>query len=107
MRPGQDPDSERDMGTLILLKATVFKGLPADLFSYRREHPEFPNQSTVNQFFDERQFDVYRELGYTTAYQMLQDLSHQHASEKADERSNESTPPTSRVHGGELIFWVE
>ena len=74
MRLAQGDHSERDTGTLIILKATAFKGLPADLFSYRREHPEFPNQSTINQFFNEQQFDAYRELGYTTAFQMLSEL---------------------------------
>lgn len=69
-----EQDSEREVGTLILLKATAFKGAPADLFSYRREHPEFPNQSTLDQFFDEKQFDSYRELGYITAYQMLKEI---------------------------------
>lgn len=72
--PREEPGDLNETGTLILLKATAFKGLPADLFSYRRDHPEFPNQGTVDQFFDERQFDAYRELGYHTAYQMLAEL---------------------------------
>ena len=67
----QAPEAGREVGTLILLKATAFKGEPADVFSYRREHPEFPDQSTLDQFFDEKQFDSYRELGYITADQML------------------------------------
>jgi hypothetical protein len=44
------------------------------LHSYRREHPEFPNQSTGDQFFDEKQLDVYRDLGYETSYRILRDL---------------------------------
>ncbi len=75
LRVGQDPEVGREVGTLILLKATFFKGLPADLYSYRRDHPEFPNQGTTDQFFDEKQFDAYRELGYKTAYQMLSELA--------------------------------
>lgn len=75
LRVGQDPNSGREVGTLILLKATFFKGLPADLHSYRRDHPEFPNQGTTDQFFDEKQFDAYRELGYKTAYLMLSELA--------------------------------
>jgi hypothetical protein len=71
---GQGPDSGREVGTLILLKATAFQGAPADLFSYRREHPEFPNQSTLDQFYNEKQFDSYRELGYVTAFQMLKEI---------------------------------
>jgi len=70
----QAPELGREVGTLILLKATAFKGEPADVFSYRREHPEFPDQSTLDQFFDEKQFDSYRELGYITADQMLKEI---------------------------------
>jgi Patatin-like phospholipase len=66
--------AKRERGTLILLKATAFKGMPADLFSYRRDHPEFPNQGTIDQFFDEKQFDAYREMGYITAFRMLKAL---------------------------------
>lgn len=73
-RLGHSPDSEREVGTLILLKATAFQGTPADVFSYRREHPEFPNQSTLDQFYDEKQFDSYRELGYITAHHMLKEF---------------------------------
>lgn len=65
---------EDEVGTLILLKATAFKGLPADLFAYRRRYPEFPNQATLDQFFDEKQFDAYRELGYATAHRVLKEL---------------------------------
>lgn len=71
-RPGQS--SGEETGILILLKATAFDRLPADLYSYRREHPEFPDQSTADQFFDEKQFDAYRELGYMTADQMIKNL---------------------------------
>ena len=67
-------DADHQTGTLILLKATAFKGMSADLYSYRREHPTFPNQGTEDQFFDERQFDAYRELGYMTTYRMLTEL---------------------------------
>lgn len=71
---GQSPETGREVGTLILLKATAFSGSPADVFSYRREHPEFPNQSTADQFYDEKQFDSYRELGYVTADRMLKEI---------------------------------
>lgn len=69
-----EEEGDGEVGTLILLKATAFKGLPADLFSYRRRHPEFPNQATLDQFFDEKQFDAYRELGFATAHAMLKEL---------------------------------
>jgi hypothetical protein len=73
-RVGQNPHNLREVGTLILLRATAFRGSPADVFCYRREHPEFPDQSTADQFFDEKQFDSYRELGYVTADHMLKEI---------------------------------
>ena len=34
---------------------------------YHAAHPEFPHESTGDQFFDERQFECYRALGYQVA----------------------------------------
>jgi len=51
-------------GRLLYVKTAYINNLPADVFGYRRENPEFPDQSTADQFFDERQFEAYRELGY-------------------------------------------
>lgn len=66
------PDS-KESGTLIYLTTTFFKGLPADLYGYRRTHPEFPDEPTADQSFDERQFEAYRELGYNAAFSMIND----------------------------------
>jgi hypothetical protein len=38
--------------------------LPQHLYEYRIKHPTFPHQTTADQWFDEQQFEVYRELGY-------------------------------------------
>jgi hypothetical protein len=65
---------EADRGILIYLKATFFKQLNADLHGYRRAHADFPDQSTGDQYFDEKQFESYRELGFQTCWAMLQDL---------------------------------
>ena len=67
-------ETENNHGVLIYLKATFIKSLPADLHSYRKVNPVFPNESTGNQFFDETQFEAYRELGYTLAYEMTADM---------------------------------
>jgi hypothetical protein len=50
-------------GVLIYIKATLTGSEPADVTEYERKHNEFPNESTVNQFFDESQFESYRMLG--------------------------------------------
>ncbi len=52
--------------TVLFLKTTVFPNLPEDIYGYKRTHPSFPDQTTGDQFFDEAQFEAYRELGYGT-----------------------------------------
>jgi hypothetical protein len=58
-------------GLLIYLNTTFFAGLSAGLYGYRNAHPSFPDEPTSDQFFDEKQFEAYRELGYNTAMAMM------------------------------------
>jgi hypothetical protein len=58
-------------GKLVYLKLAMIEGLPTDLYSYKGVNPSFPHQSTADQFFDEKQFEAYRELGYRVTRQML------------------------------------
>lgn len=58
-------------GTLIVLKSVISRDLPMDVFGYAADHPEFPNETTADQFFDERQFEAYREAGYAVCKAML------------------------------------
>jgi len=43
--------------------STDFRVLPAVVASYLRENSVFPHQTTVDQFFDDGQFEAYRALG--------------------------------------------
>ena len=36
---------------------------PESIRAYKRESPTFPQESSANQFFSERQFEAYRALG--------------------------------------------
>ena len=36
-------------------------------------HPEFPHESTINQFFDEAQWESYRSLGQHAATLLFED----------------------------------
>ena len=65
------PDGTK--GTLILLKTTMIKGLGIRLKGYKGANPDFPDQSITDQFFDEEQFEAYRELGYEIARRMIND----------------------------------
>jgi hypothetical protein len=51
-------------GMLIYLKASLTGDEPADILEYAAFHPEFPHQTTADQFFEESQFESYRKLGY-------------------------------------------
>ena len=58
-------------GTLLFLKSTLIRHVSFRIKGYAAQYPDFPDQSTVAQFFDEVQFESYRELGYLLACQML------------------------------------
>jgi hypothetical protein len=60
-------------GMLIYIKSTFFGALSADLYGYKQSQSEFPDEPTSDQFFDEKQFEAYRELGYQTAWEMMND----------------------------------
>lgn len=50
-------------GILLYLKASLTGDETTDVKQYADGHPRFPHQSTSDQFFDENQFESYRELG--------------------------------------------
>ncbi|MDT4329035.1 patatin-like phospholipase family protein [Methylomonas sp. MV1] len=50
-------------GFLLYLKLSVTGNEPALIKRYRLNHPDFPHQTTLDQFFDEEQFEAYRQLG--------------------------------------------
>ena len=71
-----DDDTNRDRsedGLLVIIKAAMIAGLPADVLGYKSAHPDFPNESTTDQFFDETQLEAYRELGYRLGRTALED----------------------------------
>jgi hypothetical protein len=73
--PSDRPGEPVKCGVLIYIKATMIEKLPSDLYAYKAANPEFPDQSTLDQFFDEDQFEAYRELGYRLTKQMTMTLS--------------------------------
>lgn len=63
--------ADNSEGTLIYLTTTFFRGVSADLYGYKKAHPAFPDEPTSDQFFDEKQFEAYRELGFQAAWKMM------------------------------------
>jgi hypothetical protein len=53
-------------GFLIYVKPLLRGTEPPDVASYARAHPEFPHQTTADQWFDESQTESYRSLGQLT-----------------------------------------
>src|ERR1043166_1221208 len=64
---GKDAQGNPETGQLLYLKSSITADEPADVEEYRRENPEFPQQSTADQFFSESQFESYRRLGLHVA----------------------------------------
>ena len=57
----------KESGVLIYIKATM-SGDENDLVrDYKRRNTEFPHETTLDQFFSEEQFEVYRTLGFHAA----------------------------------------
>jgi choline dehydrogenase-like flavoprotein len=48
---------------LLYLKASITGNESVDVLNYHATHPEFPHESTGDQFFDEEQWESYRQLG--------------------------------------------
>jgi len=65
--------SESESGYLLYLQASKIDGVAkrVDIDGYARAHPEFPNETTADQFVGEYQFEAYRELGLEVAEQAI------------------------------------
>jgi hypothetical protein len=52
-------------GTLLYLKPGYYpdEKLPRDVVNYAKECPDFPRETTADQWFSESQFESYRTLG--------------------------------------------
>ncbi|HTJ31266.1 MAG TPA: hypothetical protein VL346_12235, partial [Acidobacteriaceae bacterium] len=66
--------SENDCytGVIVYLKSSLVGDEPPDLLTYQIAHPTFPQDSTMNQWFTETQFEAYRRLGHHVAMTSLQ-----------------------------------
>src|SRR5690606_5158690 len=65
---------DRTDGIFIYVKSTLTRSLPGDIYGYKARNKHFPHQTTLDQFFDEEQFEAYRELGYRLSKQLFTDI---------------------------------
>ena len=61
-KPGGSPDPDYD-GVLIYIKPSLDGSEPADLLNFHESDPAFPQDTIVDQWFGEAQFESYRMLG--------------------------------------------
>jgi hypothetical protein len=62
---------EAPEGLMLVLKPRVAGIEPLDILNYKQASPDFPQQSTTDQFYDEAQWESYRGLGYWIAEQLF------------------------------------
>jgi hypothetical protein len=67
------PDDPQPPGWIFFLKTTLTGDMSMRIRGYKGAHPDFPDETTADQFFDEDQFDAYRLLGNEIATKMIQD----------------------------------
>jgi hypothetical protein len=84
-----DSDAVTD---IVYLKAQLVPDLTWDVEHYAHDNPEFPRRSTGDQFYDEWDFEAYRELGHTLADRMLAEFL-----PKAGRETNGAVDPTHLV----------
>jgi hypothetical protein len=58
-------------GTLVYLKAAALEAMTLEMLGYKGRVPDFPNESTLDQFYSEEKFEAHRALGYLLVTQML------------------------------------
>jgi hypothetical protein len=49
---------------LVYIKSSLTGDEPSDVLEHATLHPQFPHDSTADQWFNESQFESYRQLGY-------------------------------------------
>lgn len=90
--PADDQNPEGREGVLIYIKSTMMKGLEFATEGYRAANPEFPHQSTADQFFDPDQFEAYRDLGRKSCALMVDELKLSENFESIDQILKEYVP---------------
>jgi len=69
------PEDPHYTGTVVYIKSSLTGDEPSDIVNYKKEHPSFPHDTTLNQWFTESQFESYRRLGHHVAYSVFEPAS--------------------------------
>ncbi|MDL2358170.1 MAG: hypothetical protein QFF03_23210, partial [Pseudomonadota bacterium] len=72
---GKADGADAPAGILLYIKPSLVGTETADLLNYSKTSGAFPHQTTLDQWFDETQFESYRTLGYQIAKTALADAA--------------------------------
>lgn len=67
----EQADIHAPTGTIIYFKSSLTGDESTDLKNYKKEHPSFPYESTIDQWFSESQFESYRQLGHHVVFESI------------------------------------
>lgn len=71
--------NDHHQNKIYYLKLSMHPGLLVDqagvINAYAKKHPQFPQESTLDQYFQPAQFKAYRELGYAIAQTLSPDAA--------------------------------
>jgi len=62
---------DRRMGVLVYIKSSLTGDENDYIFHYKKRYSSFPHETTLDQLFTEEQFEVYRALGFHSAYNLF------------------------------------
>lgn len=69
--PPKKGKGDCEYGKIYYLKSSVTDDVPVHVTNYQKKHPDFPHQTTADQWFDDSQFESYRALGEHVAQEIV------------------------------------
>ncbi|MBV7255735.1 patatin-like phospholipase family protein [Pacificimonas sp. WHA3] len=70
-RDPENPGGQILKHAIIWLKPGRYRDMPHDIVAFGKAHPDFPQESTMDQFFGEAQWESYRAVGYALVMALL------------------------------------
>lgn len=96
-----DDIAAKKVGKIILFKPALTPAASADVRQYGIENSDFPQQATVNQWFDEAQFESYRMLGHHCGQQAFDGVQWRPLSPRGVEEMFEAVEARAAAPAGE------
>ena len=91
---------------ILFLKPSLTGDEPGDVLQYQKTQPDFPQESTMDQYFDEAQWESYRKLGEHIGSLVFARPTAPPADDAPDWSPSEMRPPsdpaTRRPAGGDI-----